>query len=500
MKVIGGTNMRHFLDQKQNRRPIIHTFVCLGVDEYECASIYSLEDSRIIEWANAWIDAGWDPLVLTEKDAKLHPKYDKYVKQLKDAKMPTIRCHRYLRYIAMSMQDDGGWYADPSVIPLYPSESFDSDGSKLPNGGNFTVHHGDYANANLFSGSDNGWNAVTSAIIDDHELMSDVALLSILTRKSPDAYYRKQSIINTNHFLDSDLKPDVANCTVFDSKLAAIISDQSLESKYTIKDYQIAIKKAIHMCTPIIYTFFMEEYTNKITEVRSPTDIEEWKKAWMEAGWQPVVLSLEDAIKHTKYHELKEILDRGAIQKHDHEKMCFYRWLAVAVSGGGFMADYDVYPLDIDSNTYGRILPNNGKLTSHCGYSPCLVSGNEAEWNRIIPLLLYNLNKHNDQHWSDSIATRALVFLGQIISERQLVNIHEVHNNALLSDNSQSSGVKKTCEATQDKLAVHFSHFSCKKALFCDKDRSTVLSKWLDHWRRYCNKGKHTLGRYKNIK
>ena len=488
--------MRHYLDQKRNERPKIYTFLCTGVDD-ECTPIYSLEDKLITEWANVWINAGWDPVVLTEKDARKYPQYKEYTQRLKNSKLPSIRWYRYLRYMAMCMQDDGGWYADPSVIPLYPSDSY--KGFELPHEGKFTTHYGNFPY--LLSANNEGWNAIASAIINDYEFKTDVALISTLHRNSPDMLFSTESIINAKHALDVNLK-SIVNCTTFDSKLATLLPELNMDSSYTQKDYYEAMNEALRECHPVIYTFYEKESIDKWTEEQTPTDLNGWRNAWRNAGWHPVVLQLKDAKRHPKFKELKEILDNSHIRNLQHEKMCFYRWLAVAAAGGGWMSDYDIYPLHADPTVYGHKLPNNGKLTSHCSYSPCIVSGSENEWNRIIPLMMHTLKKRSDKLWSDMFATRNLIHLNQIIGERNYgkylfqtycfvpnflkVNVHEVHNNAFLINDSQSDGVQKTCLGTKRKMAIHFSHFSCSKAVFCDGDRGEALTKWIDHWRETC--------------
>merc|ERR1712157_106848 len=75
--------------------------------------------------------------------------------------------------------------------------------------------------------------------------------------------------------------------------------------------------------------------------------IEIWKEAWYEAGWYPVVLTLEAAQAHPIYKEFEHLFMFAENKLHTYDRMCFYRWLAMAMSGGGWMSDMDTLPLNI---------------------------------------------------------------------------------------------------------------------------------------------------------
>jgi hypothetical protein len=71
-----------------------------------------------------------------------------------------------------------------------------------------------------------------------------------------------------------------------------------------------------------------------------------WKKSWSTNGWNPIVLSLEDAKKHPRYHEidLKDYssnLYKYSINGADYLELCYSRWFAYACYDG-FWSDYDV--------------------------------------------------------------------------------------------------------------------------------------------------------------
>jgi len=103
--------------------------------------------------------------------------------------------------------------------------------------------------------------------------------------------------------------------------------------------------------------------------------INEWKKSWSRAGWDPVVLSRKDAEAHPYFPEYSALIKASLAKKQNlnpenYELACFIRWLAVANKGGGFMCDYDVLNKGFKP---GQRFPD--MLTCYQRSCPSLVSG-----------------------------------------------------------------------------------------------------------------------------
>lgn len=84
---------------------------------------------------------------------------------------------------------------------------------------------------------------------------------------------------------------------------------------------------------PHIHTFF-----NYIDDPKVKGDnnlLELWKRAWYEAGWYPVVLTLEDAQRHPMFRDYENAFDSAKNPLNVYNRMCFYRWLAMVTAGGG---------------------------------------------------------------------------------------------------------------------------------------------------------------------
>ena len=71
--------------------------------------------------------------------------------------------------------------------------------------------------------------------------------------------------------------------------------------------------------------------------------IEHWRRSWAKQGWNPVVLSVDDARRNPMFREFDEACRLlPTVNRIEYELACYRRWMAVATAGGGFMSDYDV--------------------------------------------------------------------------------------------------------------------------------------------------------------
>ena len=75
-----------------------------------------------------------------------------------------------------------------------------------------------------------------------------------------------------------------------------------------------------------------------------------WTRSWNDAGFDTVVLTKKDAMKHPDFEKLsKKLLELGV---DEYNQVCFWRWLAMAMlkddcQDGGWMSDYDTFPLGL---------------------------------------------------------------------------------------------------------------------------------------------------------
>lgn len=168
-----------------------------------------------------------------------------------------------------------------------------------------------------------------------------------------------------------------------------------------------------------------------------------------------------------------------------YNQLCFLRWLAMASVGGGFMCDYDVFPL---SQAPSMELPFEGNFTvysvvkgSETAGIPCLMSGRTDEWTRMALAIQQNGLAHtNETMWSDMFA------LIDMRKERAYRAINAVVEG---QDVLVEGGFRpKDCRLTHQMLAVHFSHEALRLGHTdaAAEDRPRVAREFLERWHQAC--------------
>lgn len=108
-----------------------------------------------------------------------------------------------------------------------------------------------------------------------------------------------------------------------------------------------AIREGTMTTKPTMHTYFdripPEERFTGMEDEDDDKMIVYWKEAWEEAGWDTRILTVEDAKKHPQFAEFDTLLRSMKLDAFGN--ICYYKYLAMAAIGGGWMADYDVYPL-----------------------------------------------------------------------------------------------------------------------------------------------------------
>jgi len=201
---------------------------------------------------------------------------------------------------------------------------------------------------------------------------------------------------------------------------------------------------------PIMHTFY--------EKVREGEDdlLEAWKAEWAIAGFEPKVLTLEDAKKH-RFFPRMEMFAKPEFGT-GYNAMCLYRWLAMAASGGGWMCDYDTFPTNFPMSE-ARNLPSNGKLTSFELHVPSLLSGTAEQWSIIAEKLIQVMHKVKEEKKSDMHAFEVLSLEGnkhQVDFRVAKLNMREgfLYKKAFSSDLPR----EVDCEAMAIGRAVHLAH------------------------------------------
>ena len=237
---------------------------------------------------------------------------------------------------------------------------------------------------------------------------------------------------------------------------------------------------------PIIYTFYNkidDELKNTGMTDRADEDLLKlWKGKWNEAGWDARVLNLEDAKQHPRFEEFETKLKQVPIHGMNvaYNELCYYRWLAVAAVGGGWMSDYDLMPLNFH---YPDEYFENGRFaiysTSGLGGIPCLMSGSESEWERLAFAILENGSEHDSgEHlWSDMFAS-----IDVYVQDHSAYKVFD-----LVTEVKEIKWNEETCNEYNGKLGLHFSHSALRKMGIYDFNlRPEFAGHWMNDWKSTC--------------
>jgi len=248
---------------------------------------------------------------------------------------------------------------------------------------------------------------------------------------------------------------------------------------------------------PVMHTFYEK------VGVGEDDLLQVWKEEWSKAGFDTIVLKLDDAKKHPYFKEMEAIVT--PLFGRGYDAMCFYRWLAMAASGGGWMSDYDTFPTNFPMGE-GINLPSGGQFTSFEDHVPCLLSGSKEEWTRVSRLLMDAVHRVEVEPKSDMHTFEVIKGdnnNGIDFRERSL-NLREgfVYDKPRTVD----------CNAMMVGRAIHIAHrytiHAFQKGLFpfqlevntvneAFQRRAEATRVFMNDWREQC--GGSTVKRRRNI-
>lgn len=251
---------------------------------------------------------------------------------------------------------------------------------------------------------------------------------------------------------------------------------------------------------PIIYTFFEwvhpfdRDADTEIPDEAEEALIREWKAAWRAFGWEPKVLSLKDARIHPSYTDFYRRINEIPMQNLKGERsvknqFSFLRWLAVAAVGGGYMCDYNVFPLSHAPKTMD--LPYEGNFAIYCEQSgpdttaaPCFMSGSAKEWTRMAFLLMIHAKENEalEASWSDTLA----LFHLHNHAATETYTVHDsVFEGRVEFPTNPEKESELICQNMMDKHAIRFPLrlFHSETAVTA---RPAIIRRFLDSWSKTC--------------
>ena len=84
-------------------------------------------------------------------------------------------------------------------------------------------------------------------------------------------------------------------------------------------------------------------YENHWPDLQYEELVEIWKESWSRCGWTPKVIGIEEAKAHPDYERFCEaVLTMPYLHLPEYHALCFRRYLAMIVVGGGQLVDIDM--------------------------------------------------------------------------------------------------------------------------------------------------------------
>lgn len=169
-----------------------------------------------------------------------------------------------------------------------------------------------------------------------------------------------------------------------------------------------------------------------------------WREHWTAQGFEPFVLSEWHARQHPYFEEYeREIRKLPSVNSEQYEQACWFRWLALAQVGGGFMADFDVFA--------------RGRLPANVVWPLTVAQGNRLQvfqTRNICPSFVYASSpvalelcrrfatrQHGQravegrEHWSDMLAIEDMVKQQTLCSGSEFIELHDVVRDYQGSEN-----------------------------------------------------------------
>jgi len=302
--------------------------------------------------------------------------------------------------------------------------------------------------------------------------------------QSPTSVSSKPSSNDTNRENDAEIEKKDSEATKIEAE-----SNEPIVMKHA---------KAERTDRPVIFTFYEDIDSFELTGMRLDDDeqlIQTWARAWQEMGWEPRVLDFSIARQHPEFQMFDQYIKD--LPFHSFDRIGFYKYLAAGMAGGGWVSDFDTFPL-LRSRWGGKgnaaFLPNKGNLTVYELTAdgalpvPSLVSGTADEWFRLAKNQVANAREHNaESKWNDMKAMQDMhkKSKGTIVKVEDAV----VPGDTLLKKMNVNSD---DCEGLRNKLAIHFSHFSLdqtkqwKTAAEGAKQRASLSRKWTKNYINAC--------------
>jgi len=204
---------------------------------------------------------------------------------------------------------------------------------------------------------------------------------------------------------------------------------------------------------PVVHTYY--EDLDLDWGINHTYALELWKEKWYKAGWEPIVLTRQNAEQSPFW--------KDELSGNHWPHVLLHKWMTMA-DRGGYMCDYDVYPLAPPPTTIE--LSNDDALLVHQTLAPTMVSGSAMAW-RVMTQSLIEHFKVSKGFWTDTLALHDL--RSHVQERRDFVTFEPGDPN---------------CDRKKNRWLVHIGPLSFPYLL--PNERFVKARAWMNRWRDVC--------------
>lgn len=159
-------------------------------------------------------------------------------------------------------------------------------------------------------------------------------------------------------------RPTITTSELFASGAVVYHGVKDASARTIVRSKLLSGADATEYESKTVFTYFQPIVDNPI-EQKSILSL--WEQGWRSRGWNPVVLSLREAVSNGRYSDVVKNIERlPTVRNKLAMRNRWLRWLAIDSVGGGLMSEYDVLPADFTPRKFdGPVCFGHGVSLAH---------------------------------------------------------------------------------------------------------------------------------------
>ena len=216
---------------------------------------------------------------------------------------------------------------------------------------------------------------------------------------------------------------------------------------------------------PVMATFFEPDGSCcGMSESGHHQLLKAWETSWQARGWDTIILTEEDAMKHSDFEMLDQKLSDLNVDPYN--RRCFWRWLAMAnIEEGGWMSDYDTFPLGLTAEEGLEIAKLPG-FKSYSIHVPNIIHADQVAWGRVLSAMI----RVFPETWGPGVLVTDMLMLrdakNRYNDESMMITEWKRDSGSFMYNlpKNETDDLEINCEAARSAKVAHLSHSDCHKA------------------------------------